>query len=242
VSAQPATTPESKNRILAALPREEYDRLFSHLRPVHLSLGEVISEPGDTINFVYFPINAIIAVSSMAESGASIALGLIGPEGMVGLPVLLGASDSNTLRAVVQVPGSAMRMPAKVLVEEFNECGPLLRLLLRHTHVMVAQMSQTAVCNAAHKVDQRLCHWLLLTHDRVQADEFTLTHQGLADMIGTRRASVSDATAKLRQMGLISNARGKIKILDRPALESCTCECYGVIKQEMDHLYAIQNA
>lgn len=229
--------PELKNRILAGLPAKEYERLRPHLKPVSLLPGEVIYEPSERIRHVYFPLDAVVSVASITRDGHSIELGLIGPEGMVGLPVLLGTSATAAWRATVLAPGAAVRMEAGLLTSEFDSCGPLLKLLLRHSHATVIQVSQTAVCNTLHTVDQRLCHRLLLTHDRVGSQEFMLTHEGLAGMIGVRRAGVSEAAARLRGMGLISYRRGKVRINDRRGLESCACECYGVIKQEVDRLY-----
>ena len=228
--------PELTNRILAALPEKERKRLLRHLKAVSLITGEVIYAPGEPIRHVYFPLDSIVSIASMTADGAAIELGLIGSEGMVGLPVVLGVA-TTTWRAAVLVPGAAMRLKAGVLESEFDACGPLLKLLLRHSHATVIEVSQTAVCNTLHRVDQRLCHRLLLTHDRVGSSEFTLTHEGLAHMIGARRAGVSEAAARLRGMGLISYSRGKLRINDRQGLESCTCECYRVIKQEVDRLY-----
>ncbi len=229
--------PELTNRILAALPDKELERLLRHLEPVSLVAGEVIYAPGEPIRHVYFPLDAVVSIASITQDGHSIELGLIGPEGMVGLPVVLGQASAAAWRATVLAPGAAMRMEAGVIENEFNSCGPLLKLLLRHSQATVIQVSQRAVCNTLHTVDQRLCHWLLLTHDRVGSQEFMLTHEGLAGMIGARRAGVSEAAARLRGMGLISYRRGKVRINDRRGLESCACECYGVIKQEVDRLY-----
>jgi len=233
-----STAPRSLigNRLLAALPSPEYQRLIPHLKSVALTTAELLYEPGDQIHFIYFPVTAIVSLVSVTSDGASIELGVIGNEGMVGLPILLGV-DSTTFAATVLVSGHALRMKTEILKREFNRCGPLLNLLLRHTHAQVVQMSQSAVCNALHTVEERLCRWLLLTHDRVRTEELQITHESLSNMIGTRRSSITQAASKLKQRGLIEYHRGKIQVVDRKGLESCACECYGVVKQEYERLH-----
>jgi CRP-like cAMP-binding protein len=224
-----------KNRLLAALEREEYERLLPYLEPVSFSLGEVVYEAGEQLEYVFFPTTAIISLLYTMENGATAEMGLSGNEGLIGIALFMGGNTMPN-RAVVQSAGGALRMRAKVLQEEFARGGQLQLLLLRYTLALITQISQTAVCNRLHTVEQQLCRWLLLSHDRVNADELIMTQELIADMLGVRREGVTVAAGRLQDMGTISYVRGHIKILDRQKLEATVCECYRVVKDEFDRL------
>jgi CRP-like cAMP-binding protein len=225
----------AENRLLAALPRPEYERLLPKLEPVSFALGEVVYEFGGHLNYVYFPTNSIISLLYTMENGTSAEMGLTGKDGVVGIALFMGG-DTMPNRAVVQSAGSAWRMKAKVLQDEFALGGRFQQLLLRYTQALITQISQTAVCNRLHSVDQQLCRWLLLSHDRVDADELIMTQELIADMLGVRREGVTVAAGRLQDAGAISYVRGRITILDRQKLEATVCECYRVVKDEFDRL------
>jgi CRP-like cAMP-binding protein len=229
------TTGKTKNQLLAALPVEEYERLSPHLGQVSFALGEVIYEPGERLDYVYFPTTAIISLLYMMENGSSAEMGLAGNDGIVGIAVFMGGNTMPN-RAIVQSAGIAFRMKAAVLHEEFERGGQFQKLLLRYTQALITQISQTAVCNRLHSVEQQLCRWLLLSHDRVPTDELIMTQTLIADMLGVRREGVTIAAGQLQDVEAISYSRGHIKILDRAKLESCVCECYRVVKDEFDRL------
>ncbi|HEY6186707.1 MAG TPA: Crp/Fnr family transcriptional regulator [Pyrinomonadaceae bacterium] len=224
-----------ENRLLAALPGEEYERLLPHLEPLSFPLGEVIYESGGHLDYVYYPTTAIISLLYIMENGATAEMGMTGNEGVVGIALFMGGSTMPN-RAVVQSAGGVIRMKAKVLQDEFARGGQFQRSLLRYTQALITQISQTAVCNRLHSVEQQLCRWLLLSHDRIQADELIMTQELIADMLGVRREGVTVAAGRLQDMGLISYVRGRIKILDREKLEATVCECYRVVKDEFDRL------
>ena len=228
------------NHILAALPAAEYERLLPSLEhvalPVALPLGEVLYEPHELLQHIYFPDRGIISLTSMMENGAEVEVGVIGNEGMFGLPVALG-TNSMPLRAMVQIPGSALRMKAAVLKEEIKECRPLYRLLLRYSQALFIQSAQSAACNRLHSLDERLVRWLLMCHDRVMSDHLQLTHEFLAIMLGSRRAGVSEAASNLQANGIISYTLGLIQVLDREGLEAAACECYQIVKEEFVRLH-----
>jgi CRP-like cAMP-binding protein len=233
VSVRP--TAPSENRLLAALPNDEYERLFPTLREVSFSLGEVVYEFGGHLDYVFFPTTAIVSLLYTMENGASAEMGLTGNDGVVGIALFMGGGTMPN-RAVVQSAGGALRMKAKVLQDEFARGGKFQRLLLRYTQALITQISQTAVCNRLHSVEQQLCRWLLLSHDRVAADELIMTQELIADMLGVRREGVTVAAGRLQDEGAISYVRGHIKILDRQKLEETVCECYQVVKDEFDRL------
>lgn len=224
-----------KNRILAALPRNEFDRLCSQLQQVSFSLGEVVYEFGGHLDYVYFPTTAIVSLLYTMENGASAEMGLTGNDGVVGIALFMGGGTMPN-RAVVQSAGFALRMKAKVLQDEFALGGKFQHILLRYTQALITQISQTAVCNRLHSVEQQLCRWLLLSHDRVPTDELIMTQELIADMLGVRREGVTVAAGRLQDEGAISYVRGHIKILDRKKLEETVCECYRVVKDEFDRL------
>jgi len=224
-----------ENRLLAALPRDEYERLLPSLQQVSFSLGEVVYEFGGQLDYVFFPTNSIVSLLYTMENGASAEMGLTGNDGVVGIALFMGGGTMPN-RAVVQSAGAAIRMKAKVLQDEFALGGRFQHLLLRYTQALITQISQTAVCNRLHSVEQQLCRWLLLSHDRVKADELIMTQELIADMLGVRREGVTVAAGHLQDAGAISYTRGRIKILDRQKLEQTACECYRVVKDEFDRL------
>jgi CRP-like cAMP-binding protein len=223
------------NRLLNALPVEEYERLLPHLEQLSFALGEVVYESGGHLDYVYFPTTAIVSLLYIMENGATAEMGLVGNEGVVGIALFMGGNTMPN-RAVVQSAGGAVRMKAKTLQDEFGLGGQFQRLLLRYTQALITQISQTAVCNRLHSVEQHLCRWLLLSHDRVKADQLVMTQELIADMLGVRREGVTVAAGQLQDMGAISYVRGHIKILDRRKLEATVCECYRVVKDEFDRL------
>ncbi len=233
VSSTPADP--RKNRLLAALPREEYERLLPALQQTSFSLGDVVYEFAGHLDYVYFPTTAIISLLYTMENGASAEMGLTGNDGIVGIALFMGGGTMPN-RAVVQSAGEAVRLKVKVLQEEFALSGEFQRLLLRYTQALITQISQTAVCNRLHSVEQQLCRWLLLSHDRLSTDELIMTQELIADMLGVRREGVTVAAGHLQDIGAISYVRGRIQILDRQKLENTACECYGVVRAEFERL------
>ena len=225
------------NQLLAILPREEYQRLLPNLQHLDFSLGEVLYESSERLDYVYFPTNAVVSLLYTMANGSTAEMGLVGSDGVVGVALFLGG-ETTPNRAVVQVAGHAFKMKAKVLQEEFARGGPLQLALLRYTQALITQISQTAVCNRLHTVEQRLCRWLLLSQDRVRSDDLRMTQEFISNMLGGRRESVTVAAGRLQDAGLIRYARGTIIILDRPGLESVVCECYSIVKRETDRLQA----
>lgn len=224
-----------ENRLLAALPREEYDRLLPQLHEVSFDLGEVVYEFAGHLDYVYFPTTSIISLLYTMENGTSAEMGLTGNDGVVGIALFMGGGTMPN-RAVVQSAGGALRMKAKRLQDEFSLGGKFQQLLLRYTQALITQISQTAVCNRLHSVEQQLCRWLLLSHDRIQSNELIMTQELIADMLGVRREGVTVAAGRLQDAGAISYVRGHITILDRTKLEETVCECYRVVKDEFERL------
>jgi len=218
------------NRLLAALPKDEYRRLLPGLEPFTLIFGKVIYEPGDLIRHVYFPTSGIISLLAAVEDGATLEVGIVGREGMVGLPAFMGVKTSGN-RAVVQGAGEAMRMKAIAFRKECENGSSLPRLLRRYTHSRLTQIAQGAACNRFHPIDARLARWLLMTRDRMGTDEFRLTQEFLSNMLGVRREGVNKAAGALQQQHLISYSRGTLTILDRAGLNAGACHCYGIIKK-----------
>ncbi len=221
--------------LLSALPSGEYERLLPAQRRVTFSLGEVIYESQASLEYVYFPTTCVVSLLYTMENGSTAEMGLVGNDGIVGIALFLGG-DTTPNHAVVQIAGQAYRMNAKVLRKEFARGGPFQQLLLRYTQALITQISQTAVCNRLHSVEQRLCRWLLLSHDRVACDELPMTQEFIANMLGGRRESVTVSAARLQAAGLIHYSRGHIQILDRCGLEAQVCECYQIVKTELDRL------
>ncbi len=229
------------NRLLAALPKAEWGRWLPQLESVELPLGLVLYESGATLSHVYFPSTAIVSLLYVMENGASAEIAVVGNEGIVGVSLFMGG-ESTPSRAVVQSAGTGLRLKAKLVKDEFNRAGPVLHLLLRYTQALITQMSQTAVCNRHHSLDQQLCRWLLLSLDRLQNNELVMTQELIANMLGVRREGVTEAALKLQEEGLIRYSRGRITVLDRPRLEMRTCECYAVVKREYDRLLPANEA
>lgn len=225
----------NQNHLLAALLDAEFDRLAPHLELIPLLLGDVLSESGDKLHHLYFPTSAIVSLHYLLENGGSSEIAGVGNEGVLGVSIFMGG-DSTPSRAVVQTRGHAYRLPAAILMEEFNRGGHVMRLLLRYTQALLTQMSQTAVCNRHHSVEQQLCRWLLLTLDRLPTNELTMTQELIANMLGVRREGVTEAAGRLQGYGYISYRRGHITVLDRAGLEQDVCECYAVVKKEFARL------
>jgi CRP-like cAMP-binding protein len=223
------------NRLLAALPQEEYERLLPKLEPVTLSLRQILYEPGEPIKYVYFPNNAVGSLLNLMQDGQTIEAATVGKEGMIGVPLLLG-TNQIALQALIQIPGNGLRMKADVFQTEVYWGCPLHTLLLRYTQALMSQISQTAACNCLHKVERRFCRWLLMTQDRVDSNSFPLTHEFLSYMLGVRRSSVSEVAATFQSSGLINYHHGQMTIRDRQGLEASSCECYQNFNQEFKRL------
>ena len=224
-----------QNNLLAALPESAKKRIFPQLKMIEVKLGDVIYESGQPIDFVYFPTNCIISLLYVMLSGASAEISVVGKDGMAGIAVFMGGESTPT-RMIVQSKGFMYRMPSADLKAEFNSHSEVRTLLLRYTQALITQMSQTAVCNRHHTIDQQLCRWLLLSLDRLPDNHLTMTQELIANMLGVRREGVTDAASKLQKLGIIEYHRGHIHVIDRPGLEELCCECYAVVKRETDRL------
>jgi len=224
-----------QNRLLAALPAADWQRWAPELERVDLLLGQVLHEPGMPLTHVYFPTTAIVSLQYLMAHGAPAGSAVVGLEGMVGIELFMGGEASMPTRAVVHCAGQGFRMRGRALQAEFQQ-PPVQRLLLGYTQALMAQMSQTAVCNRHHTLDRQLCRWLLLSLDRITGNQLVMTHELIANMLGVRREGVSEAALKLQVAGLIRYARGHISVLKRGALEERSCECYAVVKREYDRL------
>ena len=231
----PETPTPQQNHLLAALPAEVQGRLLPYLELVPLPLGKGLYESGDALHHVYFPTDCIVSLLYVMENGASAEISVVGNEGLVGVALFMGG-ESTPSRAVVQSAGHAYRLLAQRLKDEFNRHGEMLLLMLRYTQSLITQMSQTAVCNRHHSIDQQLCRWLLLSLDRIPGNHLVMTQELIANMLGVRREGVTDAAGKLQKMGVIEYIRGQITVLDRHRLEQLSCECYAVVKKETDRL------
>lgn len=227
--------PYEKNFILAKIDPADLERLRKHLDPVNLKLGDVIYRPNQHISYAYFPTTCIFSLQYIMDTGACAEAAEVGNEGMLGLPILLGGNTTpNT--AVVQTAGHAYRLEQNLLKNAFNSAGIMQRLLLRYTQAVMTQMFQTAACNRHHTVEQQLCRWLLLTVDRIPSGELQMTQELVANMLGVRRESITEAAGSLQNAGCIRYRRGHISVLDREKLESRVCECYSVVKEEFVRL------
>jgi len=224
-----------QNYLLAALPVSEYERLNPDLELVPLPLGQVLYESGDQLQHVHFPTDSIVSLLYVMADGASAEIAVVGNEGIIGIALFMGG-ETMPNRAVVQSAGYAYRLKGHLLKAAFNRAEKLQQLLLRYTQALLTQMSQTAVCNRHHSVDQQLCRWLLLSLDRLPSNELTMTQELIANMLGVRREGVTEAAGKLQSAGLIHYSRGQITVIDRPRLEARACECYQVVKTEFDRL------
>ena len=231
------STPHSpdQNRLLAALPAEEYRRVLGHLELVSMPLGWAVYEADGPQGYVYFPTTSIVSLLYVMQNGASAEIAVTGNDGLVGIALFMGG-ESTPSRAVVQSAGYGYRRNASALKTEFVLGGPLQHLALRYTQALITQMAQTAVCNRHHELEQQLCRWLLLSLDRLPSNTLDMTQELIANMLGVRREGVTEAAGKLQDAGLIKYVRGHITVLDRAQLEARVCECYAVVKREMDRL------
>jgi CRP-like cAMP-binding protein len=223
------------NRLLAALPPGEWARWQPQLEPVTMPLGQVLSESGVAMTHVYFPATSIVSLLYVMADGASAEIAVIGNEGLVGISLFMGG-ETTPSRCVVQSAGAGFRMRGQMLKDEFSRSPAVLHLLLRYTQALITQMAQTAACNRHHSLDQQLCRWLLLSLDRLPANELVMTQELIANMLGVRREGVTEAALNLQRAGLIRYQRGHITVLDRAGLEQRTCECYSVVRREYDRL------
>lgn len=225
----------TQNHLLAALPAEEYDRLSGHLEPVAMPLGQVLYESRGRMDYVYFPTTCIVSHMYMLRDGASAEIAVVGNEGIVGTPIFMGG-ETTPSRAVVRGAGHGYRVKGHLLKLEFDRGGPVLRLLLRYMQALMTQMTQTAVCNRHHSVEQQLCRTLLVTLDRSSGIALTLTQELIASLLGVRREGVTEAAGNLQRAGLIRYSRGHIDVVNRPGLERSVCECYACVKSEFERL------
>lgn len=224
-----------QNQLLAALPPADLARISDKIEAVPMPLGHVLYESGDQLQHVYFPTNSIISLLYVMEDGSSAEIAIVGSEGIVGISLFMGG-ETTPSRAIVQSAGQAFRVSSKLLKTEFHRAGPLQDVLLRYTQALITQMSQTAVCNRHHSVEQQLCRWLLMSLDRLGSTELSMTQKLIADMLGVRREGVTEAAGKLQKLGLIEYSRGRIVVLDRAGVERHACECYQVVKREYARL------
>ena len=225
----------SQNYILAAVPPVELERLAGELELVPMALGEMLYGPGGQLQHAYFPTTSIVSLHYVTESGASAEIAGVGNEGVVGVSLFMGGNTTPS-SAVVQTAGQAYRLERRILMEEFNRGGPFQKLLLRYTQALITQMSQTAVCNRHHSVEQQLCRWLLGTLDRVPSGQFVMTQELVANMLGVRREAITEAAGKLQHAGFIRYRRGHIAVLEKAGLVKLSCECYSVVKNELRRL------
>ena len=224
-----------QNHLLAALPPADLERLLPTLEWVQMPLGHVLYESGAQLRHVYFPSTSIVSLLYVMEDGASAEIAVVGNDGVIGVALFMGG-ETMPNRAVVQSAGEGYRLTGQTLKQEFNRSGELQTLLLRYTQALLTQMAQTAVCNRHHSLDQQLCRWLLLSLDRLSANDLVMTQELIANMLGVRREGVTEAAGDLQRAGLIEYRRGHITVLDRPGLEARACECYLVVKKEFDRL------
>jgi CRP-like cAMP-binding protein len=230
------TKPDPRqNHVLDALPPEERDRLIPFLKLVPMPLGKVLYESGAALRHIYFPTDSIVSLLYIMQDGASGEIAVVGNEGAIGVSLFMGG-ETTPSRAIVQSAGHAYRLTGARLKQEFIRHGEMLHVLLRYTQSLITQMAQTAVCNKHHSLDQQLCRWLLLSLDRLSDNELKMTQELIANMLGVRRESVTEAAGKLQKLGAIKYVRGTITVLDRPRIEALSCECYGVVKRETDRL------
>jgi CRP-like cAMP-binding protein len=230
-----------KNQLLAALPHEQWERWRPQLEYVELPLGQVLYEPGDTLTSVYFPTTAIVSILYVMKNGESAEIAVVGNEGVVGVSLYMGGGSTSS-RALVQSAGGALRLSAEVMKLEFERAGAVLHLLLRYTQALMTQMVQTAACNKHHSLDQQLCRWLLLSLDRLQGTEMLMTQTLIAHMLGVSEGVAVEGALKLQDAGSIDYQDGRIRVLDRNALEKRSCECYRQVREECDRLLPLQLA
>jgi CRP-like cAMP-binding protein len=230
----PTRVPE-ENRLLAALPKKEYDRLLPHLEDVSFTPKEVVYRAHGPIDYVCFPTDGVFSMIVIMEDGSSLEVATVGNEGMLGISAFLGGDRSHA-QVVCQIPGRSLRMRLGPFQEEVQRCGPLHARVQQYAQVLLTQLGQSTACSHLHSVEKRMCRWLLMTHDRVRADELPLTQEFLAEMLGVRRATVTEVAGALQRGGLIRYQRGRVTILDRRGLEAASCECYRVVRGELNRL------
>ena len=231
----PAANNPSQNHLLAVLPAEEFAKIAAHLELVPMPLGKMIYEPNEQLCHAFFPTTCIVSLLYVIDTGASAETAGVGNEGMVGISLFMGGNTTPS-SAVVQTAGYAYRLDRRILKQEFERAGLLQGLLLRYTQALMTQMAQTAVCNRHHSVEQQLCRWLLLTLDRLPDNELIMTQELIASLLGVRREGITEAAGNLQRAGFISYRRGHISVLDRAGLEARSCECYKVVKTELNRL------
>jgi CRP-like cAMP-binding protein len=224
-----------QNHLLESLPESDFIRIQPILELVSMPLGQVIYESGEPQGYVYFPSSAIVSLLYVLGNGSTAEIAIVGNEGALGISLYMGG-ETTTHQAIVQIAGYGYRIKANQLKQEFNRAGPLMNMLLLYTQALLTQMAQTAVCNRHHTIDQQLCRWLLFSLDRLKSNDIFMTQELIANMLGVRRGSVTDAAGKLQNAGLINYSRGHIRVLDRLKLEKIVCECYLVVKNEFDRL------
>ena len=235
MSSSKASYTRAENRVLAALPREQYEQLLPHLELVRLAPSKVLYEAGDTARHAFFPQGGVVSLLSLTQDGETIEVAMVGNEGFVGVPVLLRVGIMP-YRAMVQIPAEALRIEAERLRDAFNRAGLFQDLALRYMHALITQLSQSAVCNHFHSVEQRLCRWLLVTRDRLHTDTFDLTQEFLSQMLGVPRTSISTIAGRLQKARLIRYSRGKIQLLDQQGMQAASCECYGVVTDALSRI------
>ncbi len=240
--AKPGVTTKGKpgpgNHLLASLSSKEFKRIEPLLQPVHLEIRQMLHVPGKPVTDVYFPVDGVASLVTTMEDGSTVEAATVGNEGMVGLPMFLD-TGSVSLEAFVQVAGRALRMKASAFRDEIKNGGALSEIIQHYSQTLLTLIAQSAACNRLHMLRQRCARWLLMTHDRVEGDGFFLTHESLSMMLGVRRATVTVAAGELRQEGLIRYRQGRIDVIDREGLERASCECYIVIRRELDRLASI---
>ena len=236
MAARKQAPPPRQNRLLAFLPKDVQQRLMPEFETIFLRVRDLLHEANERIEHVYFPLNGVLSLVATMQTGMAIEVATIGNEGMLGLPLFLGV-DRTPMQAFSQVAGETLRMPAATFAKQLKHEPKLASVLHRYTQALMVQIAQGTACNRAHQIEQRCCRWLLMTHDRVCTDEFVLTQQFLALMLGVRRATVSEVAVSLQKAGLIQYRRGKIRILDRRGLERRACDCYRIIRDEYIRLF-----
>ncbi|MBD3884817.1 Crp/Fnr family transcriptional regulator [Phormidium tenue FACHB-886] len=231
----------TKNRLFDAMPHALSAKLAPALKSVSLQLGDRLHEPGEEIRQLYFPLDCVLSITIAMSDGTTAETGLVGNREVLGVNAFMGGRETTQTTYIVQHAGNALQIDARILREEFDRNQDLRDVMLRYTQAFIAQISQTTACNSLHRIDQRLARWLLEVHDRVEGDELTLTQEFIADMLGVRRAGVTQTAQKLQEKGVIGYHRGDIHILDRTGLEGCSCECFHMLKEEYDRLLGVKH-
>jgi CRP-like cAMP-binding protein len=234
-SSEKSPPPASQNRLLAALPHEEYERLAPHLQTVSFEQGQSLYDPNEPIEYAYFPLSGVTSMLVTTRAGASIEVGLVGREGFIGFQPLLGVTSAPN-GAITQIPGFSLKIKSETLKEAFDRGGPLQAILHRHIQSQIVQMAQGAACNRLHEMNERLARWLLMMHDRAESDKLPLTHEFLSQMLGANRATVSLTAATIQQAGYIRYTRGKLTVRDVEGLEDVSCECYRIVKTRYEDI------